>query len=365
MKPQSEKMTTTNNSAAHKLTDGDLLKLIRPNILALEPYSTARDEFDGQHSISAWLDANESPYDNGLNRYPDPHQRELKKLIAENFGGRPEMVFIGGAGSDEAIDLCYRIFCRPGIDNAIAISPTYGVYSVAAQINDVEYRQVALNPDYTLSVEALLEAADENSRLMWICSPNNPTANSFSLATIAELAEGFRGMVVVDEAYFDFSGQPSAIELIEEHRNIIVLRTFSKARGLASLRVGMAFATPLVARYFAMVKYPYNVNGPTQQEIARRITDDVATQIAEILSERKKLVAALNQLPLVKEVFPSDANFILARFDDPDGVYDYLSAGGVLVRNRNRVAGCKGCLRITVGTPAENTLLLKLLTEWK
>lgn len=344
------------------MTDSPL-KYVRPNILALEPYSTARDDFKGG-DISVWLDANESPYDNGLNRYPDPHQRKLKKLVAGLKGVKPEMVFIGGAGSDEAIDLTYRIFCRPGVDNAIAIAPSYGVYKVAAAINDVEFREVMLGADYSLPVEHLLEAADENSRVMWICSPNNPTGNAFDISDIRRLADGFDGIVAIDEAYIDFSSQPSALRLIEEYRNIVVLQTFSKARGLASLRVGLAFAVAELASIYAAVKYPYNVNGPTQEEIARRINDDISRQVTEIILQRELLGAALSVNPHVKEVYHSDANFLLVKVDDPDGLYDYLVSKGIIVRNRSRVKGCEGCLRLTIGTPTENSLLLKLLKEY-
>lgn len=340
------------------------LEFVRPNILALEPYSTARDEFKGG-DISVWVDANESPYQNGVNRYPDPHHKRLKQAIAKLKHVTEDTIFIGGAGSDEAIDLTFRIFCRPGIDNAISISPSYGVYKVSAAINDVELREVMLGENYSLPVKSLLEAADANSKLMWLCSPNNPTANAFSPDDIEYLADNFNGMVVVDEAYADFSSYPSMLTLLDKHPNLIVLQTFSKAWGMASLRIGMAFATPEIAELYGRVKYPYNINGPTQEELLRRITStDISGQVSEIIAERDLLADNLRANKLVKELYHSDANFILAKFDEPDAVYDYLISNGVIVRNRNKVKGCEGCLRITVGTPEENRLIIKLLDEY-
>ncbi|MDE5905577.1 histidinol-phosphate transaminase [Duncaniella sp.] len=340
------------------------LSFVRPNILSLEPYSTARDEFKGG-DISVWLDANESPYPSGLNRYPDPHQKELKKAISDLKGIAPDHIFIGGAGSDEAIDLTYRIFCRPGIDNAIAIAPSYGVYAVSADINDVELRSVALTEDFSLPVEALLAAADENSRMMWICSPNNPTGNSFSRADILRLADSFNGMVVVDEAYIDFSSEPSLLADIASHHNLIVMQTFSKAWGMASLRMGMAFAVPEIAELYGRVKYPYNVNGPTQAELLRRIAEtDIRPQVEEIRQQRDYLTKTLAGLPKVRKVYPSDANFLLVKVDDADAMYSYLTDHGVIVRNRNKVTGCANCLRFTVGTPEENASVVALLEKF-
>ena len=337
------------------------LNFVRPNILALEPYSTARDEFKGG-DISVWIDANESPYPSGVNRYPDPHHAKLKQAIAKLKGVSEGQIFIGGAGSDEAIDLVFRIFCRAGIDNAIAIAPSYGVYKVSAAINDVELREVMLGDAYRLPVENLLSAADSNSKVLWICSPNNPTANAFPTEALEELAEKFNGMVVIDEAYSDFSSEPSMLTVLDRHPNLIVLQTFSKAWGMASLRIGMAFAAPEIAELFGRVKYPYNINGPTQEELLRRITTtDIISQVAEIISERDRLVKSLSDIPAVKKIYHSDANFILVKFDDPDMVYDYLIAHGVIVRNRNRVKGCEGTLRITVGTPEENSKVINLL----
>lgn len=339
------------------------LDFVRPNILALEPYSTARDEFKGGE-ISVWIDANESPYPSDVNRYPDPHQKLLKEQVSNLKGIPANQIFIGGAGSDEAIDITFRIFCRPGVDNAIAIAPSYGVYKVSAEINDVELREVMLGEDFSLPVDRLLAVADENSKLMWICSPNNPTANAFPPSQIEYLADNFNGMVIIDEAYADFSTYPSMLSVLDKHPNMIVLQTFSKAWGMASLRIGMAFACREVADLFAKVKYPYNINGPTQTEVLKRITSScISEQIDEIIRERDILIENLSSMPIVKKIYHSDANFILVKFDDPDSIYDYLISKGVIVRNRNRVKGCEGTLRITIGTPEENAKVISLLSN--
>ncbi len=337
-------------------------ELVRPNILALKPYSTARDEYEGGE-ISTWLDANENPYDNGVNRYPDPHQCELKSVIARLKGIGEKHIFIGN-GSDEAIDLAFRIFCRPGIDNAISIAPTYGMYGVCAATNDVEMREVTLGNDYSLPTDALLAAADENSKLMWICSPNNPTGNAFPIEEIERLLSEFRGMVIVDEAYIDFSSTTSFTTLLDKYPNLIVLQTLSKAWGMAGLRLGLAFASEQVAELFARVKYPYNINGPTQRTVIDRLIGEnagISCQVAEIISERTMLAKALAECPIIEKVYPSDANFLLVKTADPDSLYDRLIAAGVIVRNRNKVKGCEGCLRITVGTPEENQKVLNVI----
>lgn len=342
----------------------DPLKLIRKNILALSPYSTARDDFKGG-DISVWLDANESPYPNGVNRYPDPHQKSLKKRLSAMFALPETSIFLGGAGSDEAIDVTFRIFCEPGKDNAIAITPSYGVYKVAAEINDVELKEVELNPDFSLPVERLLDAADADTKLMWICSPNNPTGNAFTKDNIVRLAENFNGIVVVDEAYGDFSEKGSLLPEIGRLRNLIVLRTFSKAWGMAGMRCGMAFAAPEIIAFFDRVKYPYNMSSIIQEELLRRLDNDPESQIAEIQRERLMLAEKLPEAACVREVYPSDANFLLVKVDDADAVYNYLIDNGVIVRNRSRMPLCAGCLRITVGTPDENQRTLRLLKEYK
>lgn len=336
------------------------LAYVRPNILGLAPYSTARDEFKGG-DIDVFIDANESPYPTGLNRYPDPRHHELKRRVGRLMGVKADTVFIGGAGSDEAIDLVYRIFCIPGRDNVVAMSPTYGVYAVSAAINDVEYREVPPGPDYSFPVDDILAAVDRKTKVVWICSPNNPTGLAVPLADIERVAREFDGMVVVDEAYVDFSSAGSAIGLLGRYPNLIVLRTFSKARGLAGLRIGLAFSDPRVAALMANVKYPYNINGPTQKELLRRMDTDISARVAEIVAERDALASRLEGYPFVRKVYHSDANFLLVKVDDADALYNSLVEAGILVRNRNRVAHCQGCLRITVGTPAENRRLVAAL----
>lgn len=338
------------------------LQYVRPNILALEPYSTARDEFKGG-DISVWLDANESPYENGVNRYPDPHQKKLKACVSALKGVPEDRIFIGGAGSDEAIDLAFRIFCEPGRDNVVSIAPTYGVYKVAAATNDVALREVALGSDYGLRPDALLEACDGRTKLMWICSPNNPTGNAFATERLEALADAFDGMLVVDEAYVDFSDKGTMLDTLDRHPNLIVLQTMSKAWGMAGLRLGLAFAAPEVAALFARVKYPYNVNGPTQAEVVRRIGRGVRDRIEEIVAQRIWMKEQLGDIPCVRRVFPSDANFLLVRVDDPRALYDCLVSHGIIVRNRDGVKGCEGCLRLTVGTPEENRRLLQVLRD--
>lgn len=337
---------------------------IRNNIKELLPYSTARDDYKGG-DISVWLDANESPYNNGVNRYPDPHQKALKGEIAQLKGVTPEQVFVGN-GSDEAIDLCFRIFCEPGVDNVVAIAPTYGMYAVAAAINNVAVREVPLEAEtYALNVPAMLAAADAHTRLMWVCSPNNPTGNAFSLQQLEALANNFSGVLVVDEAYIDFSSQPSMLTVLSKHPNVVVLQTLSKAWGMAGLRLGLAFASPMIADIFARVKYPYNVNAPTQAEVAKRLhAEPHDAHVAEVCSQRQWLATELAKMPCVLKVYHSDANFLLVKVTDADAIYDHLVANGIIVRNRNRVKGCEGCLRITVGTPTENMNVIDALKQY-
>lgn len=340
-----------------------LAELIRPNIRTLAPYSTARDEYGGQR-IDVWLDANESPYDNGVNRYPDPRQQRLREMLAARKGIAADRIFIG-SGSDEAIDLAYRIFCRPGIDNAVSIAPTYGMYRVAAAVNDVELREVPLGDDFSLPVERLLAAADERSKLLWLCSPNNPTGNAFPDREIEELLRRFDGVVVLDEAYIDFAEGQGFLPRIDEFPNLIVLQTLSKAWGMAGLRLGLAFASERIAALFGQVKYPYNINTLTQQTAAECLRRDIAAQIAQIREERGRLAAALAGCGCIERVCPSQANFLLVKTADPDRLYGELIAAGVIVRNRTRLTGCEGCLRITVGTPAENGRMLETVKNFR
>mgnify|MGYP002568187897 FL=1 len=340
----------------------DVLKLARPNILGLEAYSTARDDC-GSNRPEIFLDANENPYNNGINRYPDPHQKALKSRISEIKGIAAGSLFLGN-GSDEAIDLVYRVFCEPGESNTVSIAPSYGMYEVAAAMNDVEFRKVRLRPDFSMDTEAMLAATDSKTRLMFICSPNNPTGNSFPAEQIEELLERFGGVIVLDEAYIDFSVRPSLASLVKRYPNLIVLQTLSKAWGMAGLRIGLAVADPAVISLMSKVKYPYNIN-VVAQKMALMKLDEAAKDkaVAEIVGQRFRLEKELRKCPEVKGIYSSDANFLLVRFDNPDEVYGRLLAGGVIVRNRSKVPGCEGCLRITVGTPAENDRLLRLLAS--
>ena len=342
-----------------------LKELTRPNIWNLEPYTCARDEFKGQ--ASAWLDANENSVIEGLNRYPDPLQWKVKEQISEVMGMPAENIFLG-VGSDECIDMCYRVFCRPGVDNVVAISPTYGMYGVCADINDVEYRQVPLRSDFSLDVDALLAEADVNTRVMWICSPNNPTGNAFPLSQLREIAARFEGITVIDEAYVDFSDRGTMAASLNEFPRLIVMRTFSKAWAAAAVRLGIAFASTDIIALFNKVKYPYNINILTQREALRILADKehVARVAAEIVAARNRLAIELGTLPIVERVYPSDANFLLVKMRGVDAteVYGYLCRNGVVVRNRSRVALCGNCLRITVGNERENELLIACLKQY-
>lgn len=336
----------------------DIYSLARPNIRNLAPYSTARDEC--QVKIGSFLDANENPFNNGYNRYPDPRQQELKALISKIKGIPVKNMFIGN-GSDEAIDLCFRVFCEPGKDNAVSIAPTYGMYQVAADINNVEIRQVPLGPDFSLPMEGLLRACDDNTKLMFVCSPNNPTGNAFPVAQILSLADRFDGMLVVDEAYIDFSSQPSLAGFLKDFPNLIVLQTLSKAYGLAALRLGLAFADERTMSMFANVKYPYNISLAGMEKAMGLLRRDVAAEVSIIKAERKRMAESLAALPRVRKVWPSDANFLLVQVDDARGLYDELLDAQVIVRDRSRVLGCDGCLRITVGTKEENDKVLAVI----
>ena len=328
----------------------ELNDLFRKNIRDLAPYSTARDEYRGD--IGVYLDANESPYENGCNRYPDPHQRLLKQRIAEIKGVPVERIFIGN-GSDEAIDGVYRVFCEPRVHNAVSIAPSYGMYRVAADINDVEFRPVPLEPGFRLDARKLLDATDENTRLVFLCSPNNPSGSLLDAEEVRTVLREFPGIVAVDEAYIDFAGTESLVRSLDEYPNLVVFQTFSKAWGMAGLRVGLAFAHPEIVDRMSRVKYPYNINGPTQTLLLERLADTsaVEAQVRELVAEREKLRAALRELDAVREVWPSDANFLLVRVDDPRKTYDRLIAERVIVRYRARGAGCGGRPPSTVGTP--------------
>lgn len=342
----------------------ELKELCRENIWNLAPYSCARNEFSGR-TARVFLDANENPYNDPFNRYPDPLQWELKKALSKVKGVPAENIFLGN-GSDEAIDLVYRIFCRPGKDNVVAIAPTYGMYEVCADINDVEYRPVLLDEHYQIDAEKLLAACDDNTKAIWICSPNNPTGNLIHRETIEEVLQKFEGIVIVDEAYSDFAKlRPFRLD-VAQYPNLIVLNTMSKAWGCAAIRLGMAFASKEIISIFNKVKYPYNINLLTQQQALEVLKDpfQVDKWVKLLLQERGALISAFLDLPICEKVYPTEANFFLAKMTDAQAIYDYLVEHGIIVRNRNRVELCGNCLRITIGTKSENAELLSALRQY-
>ncbi|TVR72164.1 MAG: histidinol-phosphate transaminase [Marinilabiliales bacterium] len=338
--------------------------LIRKNIRELKPYSSARDEFEGDNAV--FLDANENPYFRPLNRYPDPRQRYLKKVISDMTQLPADNIFAGN-GSDEAIDLLMRAFCEPGTDNVVAPDPSYGMYEVAAAINGAEYRKAQLNEDFSLNTEALREVADGNTRIIFLCSPNNPTGNSFMRSEVLGILDWFGGILVIDEAYIDFSGTQAFIDDVLKIPNLVVLRTLSKAWGRAGIRLGMAFAGREIIDVLNKIKPPYNVNSLTIDEAVRtlhdcRLKDQV---VAGIIDTRSMLFERLNNYSFVKKVYPSDANFILVKVDDAEDLYSYLVDINIIVRNRSSATGCSNCLRITVGSHEETDILLDALGEYE
>ncbi len=343
----------------------ELKALIRPNIWNLKPYSSARDEYKGV-SASVFLDANENPYNDPYNRYPDPLQWILKTDLAQIKNVAPEHIFLGN-GSDEAIDLVYRAFCEPGVDNVVAIDPTYGMYEVCADINNVSYRKVSLDEHFQLSAEAMLAAADANTKLMFLCSPNNPTGNNLCRKEIIKLLDGFDGIVIVDEAYFDFSDELSFSQCLSEYPNLIVLQTFSKAWGCAGIRLGMAFASTEIIAVFNKIKYPYNVNLLTQQKAMDMLQRhyEVERWVSVLREERARLIEEFGKLPCCVTIYPTDANFFLTKVTDAKGIYGYLVGKGIIVRNRSHITLCGGCLRITVGTRVEDDTLLEALRNYE
>lgn len=338
-----------------------LQSLVRPNIWALEPYSSARDEYKGV-AAEVFLDANENPYNAPVNRYPDPLQEQLKALLAKDKTVAANRIFLGN-GSDEAIDLVYRVFCEPAVDNVVAIAPTYGMYQVCADINNVEYRKVLLDENFQFDVDSLLNACDEHTKVIWLCTPNNPTGNDLQHDRIKRLLREFEGIVVIDEAYSDFSKQTPFRLHLDEYPNAVVLNTFSKAYGCAAIRLGMAFASAEIISLFNKVKYPYNVNLLTQEKAMAMLAEPtrIRRRVMMILEERDLLMYAFSTLPVCERVYPSDANFFLAKVKDADSVYRYLVEQKIIVRNRSRVALCDNCLRITIGTKNENDRLIGAL----
>ena len=341
-----------------------LEELVRPNIWSLSPYTSARDEYQGKDA-KVFLDANENPYNAPFNRYPDPLQRDLKKKIAVIKGVNEQSIFFGN-GSDEAIDLMFRIFCRPGVDNAVAIEPTYGMYGVCADINDVEYRRVLLDDNFQPDADKILAATDDNTKLIFFCSPNNPSGNNIDRKVIDRVLDTFEGIVIVDEAYIDFAGVPSYLLELESRPNLIVLQTFSKAWGMAGIRLGMAFAQPEIIGIMNKVKYPYNINLLTQKRAMDEVMqyDRVQEWVKSILRERTRLMKEFAKLDCTLRVYPSDANFFLARVKDAAATYNYLVDQGIIVRNRSKIALCGNSLRVTIGTVVENNALMDALRAY-
>jgi histidinol-phosphate aminotransferase len=341
----------------------DIRSLLRNNIRSLTPYSSARDEYKGEEAV--FLDANENPYNSPFNRYPDPLQIKLKNRISEIKGIAPDNLFLGN-GSDEAIDLLIRAFCEPGKDNVLAMKPTYGMYKVCADINGVEYRESLLNEHLQVNVQQLLGLADSRSKLMFLCSPNNPTSNSLDSADILNLVKQFKGLVILDEAYIDFSIHPSMAAQLKTYANLVILQTFSKAWGMAGIRLGMAFADSEIIRVLNRIKYPYNVNVLTQKVALEQLasTENKDKWISEILGQRKLLESHLSRISRVRNILHSDANFLMVKFDDPGKIFEFLINKKIIVRDRSKVSLCEGYLRITVGTAEENKMLINALTEF-
>ena len=345
----------------------NLNQLLRPNIQSLTPYSSARDEFHGEAKI--FLDANEnsigSPLIKWYNRYPDPYQQKIKEKLSSIKGVPVKNIFIGN-GSDECIDILYRSFCNPGKDNVIICPPTYGMYEVSAHINDVEIRKAPLLENFQLDLIHMETLVDENTKIIWICSPNNPTGNSIYFEDIEAILNNFDGIVVVDEAYINFSRQRSSIQLLAEYPNLVVMQTLSKAWGLAGLRLGMAFASEEIITVYNKVKPPYNISEAVQELVYKALDniEDVNEMIREIVKERQRLEVEFGKIPVVEHIYPSDANFLLVKVTDARAIYEYLLANQIVVRDRSKVLLCEGCLRITVGTVKENDELIHILQQF-
>jgi histidinol-phosphate aminotransferase len=345
----------------------DVNKLVRENIKEMVPYSSARDEFHGEAKV--FIDANEnslgSPLLKWYNRYPDPHQQKLKAKISAIKGIAPENIFLGN-GSDEAIDILFRAFCEPGRDNVIVCPPTYGMYEVSARINNIDVKKVQMTPDFQLHLAGLEEAIDLHTKIIWLCSPNNPSGNALHREDIEMVLNNFDGLVVIDEAYINFSRQRSFIPDLIDYPNLVILQTLSKAWGLAALRVGMAFASAGIIDIMNKIKPPYNINEPSQELASQALeeVEQVNEMIRIIVAERKRLETELKTIPLVETIYPSDANFLLVKVEQARKLYEYLLEKGIVVRDRSTTPGCAGCLRITVGTPKENDVLLRALNDF-
>ena len=342
----------------------NLENIIRENVKGLKPYSSARDEYVSDGTQMIFLDANENPFDNGVNRYPDPQQRNLKAVLAEQKGVRVTNILLGN-GSDEVLDLIFRAFCEPNKDNIISLPPTYGMYKVLSGINAVENREVLLTKDFELHAERILEAVDENSKIIFICSPNNPTGNSFDEMAILRLLNEFTGLIVIDEAYIDFSGKKSWLKRLDEFPNLIITQTLSKAYGMAGIRLGLCFASQEIIAILNKIKPPYNVNELTQKAALEQIlkTDILQKEVTEIVLQKSNLLKVLGEVNFIKKIYASDANFVLVKVDDANKRYQQLLNLGVVVRNRTTQPLCEDSLRFTIGTKEENKKLIRVLNE--
>ena len=338
--------------------------LVRKNVLDMNSYSSARDEFENKKENLVFLDANESPFQNDINRYPDNKHTYLKKRLLELNQLSNGQILLGN-GTDEILDLIIRVFCDPGYDKIITVPPTYGMYDVIAKTNNVENIKIPLNSNFSLNLEELKKSFSKKTKLLFLCSPNNPTGNSFSRKNLIDLIESFNGVVVIDEAYIDFSSNSSLVNLIDKYNNLIVTQTMSKAFGMAGIRLGMGFANKKIINYLSKIKPPYNINVLTEKRALEELKniDFVKANIKIILEERDKLIDSLNELSFIEKVYPSDSNFILIKVDDADLRYKQLIDRGIVLRNRSKVLLCDNCLRITVGTPSENKLIIKNFNE--
>jgi histidinol-phosphate aminotransferase len=343
----------------------DINNLVRNNIKNIKPYSSARDEYkDATSAEMVFLDANENPFENGVNRYPDPQQHSVKELLSKIKGINKENILLGN-GSDEILDLIFRAFCEPNKDNIITLPPTYGMYSVLANINAVENREVLLSKDFQPNIHEILHKADENSKILFLCSPNNPSGNNFSENAVEELLTKFKGLVVIDEAYIDFSAQESWLKKIAAFPNLVISQTLSKAYGMAGIRLGICFASEEIIRILNNIKPPYNINELTQQKAIERLlkVDEVEKEIIEIINQRNLLVSALKEISFIAKIYPTDCNFVLVKVDDATKIYNQLIAKGIVIRNRTTQPLCENCLRFTIGTAIENEKLVKALKE--
>jgi histidinol-phosphate aminotransferase len=343
----------------------DINNLVRENVKLMKPYSSARDEFeDFDTADMIFLDANENPFENGVNRYPDPQQSNVKKVLAKQKNVKANQILLGN-GSDEVLDLIFRAFCEPKVDNVITLPPTYGMYGVLANINAVENREVLLSEDFQPQVEKILEAVDENTKIIFLCSPNNPTANTFSDKSVVYLLQNFKGLVVIDEAYIDFSKKQSWKNELDEYPNLVITQTLSKAYGLAGIRLGICYASAAVISVLNKIKPPYNVNELTQLRALERLSnpEKIKSEIVSIIAQREELLKVLVDVKFVEKIYPTEANFILIKVDDANKRYDELIAKGIVIRNRTTQPLCENTLRLTIGTESENAILMNALKE--